>query len=198
MLAAALAWTSAPAQEPWTVPDDQHSEAAPFAFTPETVAKGAGIFAKNCQSCHGIPTKGNWANIKPVPGDPASEKFRKNTDGDMFYKISSGRGPMPQFRNILSEEDRWDVISYIRSFHPGYVQPDPEKARAAAKGGRSKIAMGYDSLKRVLHFDVTNTRENLASPAGNAQLFVFVKRYFGNLPIGEARTNALGLSLIHI
>ena len=56
---------------------------------------------------------------------------------------------MPQFKSILSEEQRWDVISYIRSFHPDYKQPNPELAIAAAKGGRSKIEIRFDSLTKT-------------------------------------------------
>ncbi len=41
----------------------------------------------------------------------------------MFYKITVGKSPMPSFKTILAEEDRWDVISYIRSFNKNYVQP---------------------------------------------------------------------------
>ena len=176
----------------WVVPADRKAEAAPFRFTEETREKGAALFAKTCQSCHGVPTKDNWIKLQPPPGDPASEKFRKDSDGDLFYKISTGRGTMPQFMNVLSEEDRWDVISYIRSFHPGYVQPSPELALAAAKGGRSIIVMKADSSHRMILFTVTNKKGNVVAPASNAGILVFVRRYFGMLQVGTTRTNASG------
>jgi hypothetical protein len=186
--------TTVSAQTPWVVPEENKEEVCPFKFTPETIKAGAEVFTKNCQSCHGIPTKANWANIQPVPGDPASEKFRAETDGSLFFKISNGRGPMPQFKNILSEEQRWDVISYIRSFHAGYIQPNPELAIAAAKGGRSKIEVKFDSVSKKITFFVTNTREKITSPAGHAGLQIFVKRYFGNQPVGSVKTNDRGFA----
>ena len=176
----------------WTVPDDQKGEMATFVFTPEVVQKGSVVFAKNCQSCHGIPGKANWAKITPEPGDPATDKFAKNTDGELFYKISNGRGAMPQFRNILGEEERWDVIAYMRSFHKGYVQPDPELARAAARGGKAAITMRYDTAGGKVIFEVVHTKDKVTSPAAHAGILVFVKRYFGNLQIGEVKTNDKG------
>lgn len=176
----------------WIVPDDQKGEMATFKFTEEVVDKGAAIFTKNCQSCHGIPTKANWAKIVPEPGDPATEKFSKNSDGELFYKISNGRGPMPQFKNILSEEERWTVIAYVRSFHKGYRQPDPELAKAKAKGGHSSITMKYDSVTGKLILQVINTKDKVTVPAARAGILVFVKRYFGLLQVGEVKTNDKG------
>lgn len=178
--------------EEWIVPDDKKTDAATFKFTGETVKKGSDLYSKNCQSCHGVPTMKNWANIQPVPGDMAEEKFRNDTDGELFFKISNGRGPMPQFKSILNEEERWSVIAYIRTFHPGYVQPDPERALAAAKGGKANIEARWDSSERKIIFHVLHTKDNITNPASKASLLIFVKRYFGNLPVGDARTNEKG------
>jgi mono/diheme cytochrome c family protein len=180
------------AQQPWIVPDDQKGELATFRFTDEVVAKGAAVFAKNCQSCHGQPGKANWAKLVPEPGDPASAKFQKDSDGELFYKISNGRGPMPQFRTILSEEERWQVIAYVRTFHQGYIQPDPETAKAKAKGGKATLSMKYDTVTGKLVFGVTHTKDKVTTQAANAKILVFVKRYFGTLQAGETKTNDKG------
>ena len=182
------------AQSAWIVPDDQKGELATFKFTDEVVKKGAEVYVKNCQSCHGNPGKGNWVKLQPEPGDPAAGKFVTDSDGELFYKISAGRGAMPQFKLILGEEDRWNVIAYIRTFHKGYVQPDPELAKAAAKGGRAAIAMHYDTASGKVIFDVKHTKDNITNPAANAGILVFVKRYFGNMQIGQTRTNDKGIA----
>lgn len=182
----------------WIVPEEKKSEVATFKFTDEVITKGLDLYNKNCQSCHGIPTKKNWANIQPVPGDMADEKFRKDTDGDLFFKITAGRGPMPQFKNILGEQDRWSIVAYIRTFHPGYVQPDPEKALAAAKGGKARIEARWDSVEHKITYHVLHTKDNVTNPASKATLLIFVKRYFGNLSIGETRTNDKGYAVFQI
>jgi mono/diheme cytochrome c family protein len=40
------------------------------------------------------------------------------TDGEIFYQISQGRKPMPAFKKRLSEEERWQLVLYVRSLAP--------------------------------------------------------------------------------
>lgn len=180
--------------EEWTVPAGQSDKTAPFKFTPEIVRKGADLFMKNCQSCHGIPTKANFARLDPSPGDPASEKFQKLTDGEMFFKITNGRGTMPQFKMILSEEDRWDLTGYIRSFHSGYVQPEPEPTTAANAGERASLTVIFDSTSNLVIISVFTMNNEVKTPVKGAEVLFFVKRYFGNLLLGDAiATNENGV-----
>jgi mono/diheme cytochrome c family protein len=36
------------------------------------------------------------------------------SDGELFWKISNGRGAMPPWKH-LPENDRWDIVNYIRT-----------------------------------------------------------------------------------
>src|ERR1700756_5711837 len=38
------------------------------------------------------------------------------TDGELFYKLSEGRRPMPSFKKRLSEDQRWRLVVLLRSF----------------------------------------------------------------------------------
>lgn len=38
------------------------------------------------------------------------------TDGEIFYKISKGNQPMPQWEKKLTENERWDLVNYIKTF----------------------------------------------------------------------------------
>jgi len=38
------------------------------------------------------------------------------SDGELYWQISKGRRPMPAFANKLSEQQRWQVVDYIRTF----------------------------------------------------------------------------------
>ena len=41
------------------------------------------------------------------------------TDGEIFWKISTGNRPMPSYKGQLSESDRWELVSFLRTFaHP--------------------------------------------------------------------------------
>lgn len=179
--------------EEWIVPEDQAAKTAPFLFTAESVQQGADLYAKNCQSCHGNPTKANFVKLDPSPGDPASEKFQKLTDGDMFYKITNGRGAMPQFKMILSEEERWDLISYIRSYHTGYIQPEPEIAGHTGSGEKASMTVIFDSATHLVTISVYTLKDEVKVPVKGAEVLLFAKRYFGNLPLGDATTNAEGI-----
>jgi mono/diheme cytochrome c family protein len=71
----------------------------------------------NCQSCHGSG-KGDGpaaaALPPPKPADWTSARVASETDGELFWKISNGRGAMPPWKH-LPENDRWDIINYIRT-----------------------------------------------------------------------------------
>ena len=41
------------------------------------------------------------------------------SDGEIFWKITNGRKPMPGFKNRLTDEQRWGLVNLIRVFaHP--------------------------------------------------------------------------------
>jgi hypothetical protein len=177
----------------WIVPEDKKEKVSPFKFTDETVLKGQAVFQRNCQSCHGEPGKGNFVNLTPPPGDPATGKFQTQVDGALFYKMTTGRSPMPQFKEILSEEERWQVISYFRSFNKNYVQPSIETGKTQAKIPKADLAVSYLPETKQIKVIVSDTAKK---PVPGAEITLSVKRYFGHLPIGEAiRTNKDGVAL---
>jgi mono/diheme cytochrome c family protein len=174
-----------PAQT-WEVPDNKKAEVSPFKFDASTQKEGSVLFKKNCIQCHGEPGQNNSAQLNPLPGDPASEKFSKQTDGALFYKITNGRGLMPKFGMVLKEEERWKIISYIRSFHQGYVQPEIPLIKT---GNRKAIEIQVTKLNETtLEVYAFSTNDNIAKPEKNVELVLQVKRYFGKLQLGEALT----------
>ena len=105
----AAAW----AQGEWKAPAEGKATKNPV--------KGVGNAKKtvetNCVPCHGPGGKGDGAAAAALPTKPAdwtSVKVQKETDGEIFWKISNGRGPMPPWKH-LSEKDRWEVVNYIRT-----------------------------------------------------------------------------------
>jgi mono/diheme cytochrome c family protein len=45
-----------------------------------------------------------------------AKRMSEATDGELFYKISEGKKPMPVFKNKLTEDQRWELVLLIRSF----------------------------------------------------------------------------------
>jgi mono/diheme cytochrome c family protein len=181
------------AQE-WVVPPEIGARLSPAAFSDSTRKAGAELYNTNCKSCHGDPGKNNVIKLVPPPPDPASLKMQVNTDGAMYYKISEGRTPMPSFKNILSATDHWRVISYIRSFNDKYVQ----KTEVKGVGGgvsveNAKIVITWIKETSQVQAAVTALKEKVIQPVAGAEVQLFAKRYFGNLPVDLPRnTDAQG------
>lgn len=176
------------------IPAEAKNKTAPFLFTPETVKSGEQIYQTNCKSCHGDPGKGNYAKLVPIPKDPATAEYQKNTDGDMFYILSNGRGLMPNFSNILNEEQRWQVISFIRSLNKEYKQPPVKLEGENVKTETARLALGFDATKNKIFATVTDSVSGVKKPLANVSIKLFVKRYFGNLAIATATTNEAGVA----
>lgn len=126
-----LVWTGVAvvsAQGPWVAPPD--------AKATKNTVKGVGSAKKaidtNCVSCHGPMGKGDGpaaaALPPPKPANWTADAVQKQTDGELFWKISNGRGAMPPWKH-LPDKERWDLVSYVRSLQGG----PPAKAPAPAK-----------------------------------------------------------------
>ena len=74
---------------------------------------------KQCASCHGTTGEGDGPAANDLERKPDSLKHpeaAKESDGELFWKLTEGKKPMPSFAKLLSEEDRWHVINYTRTF----------------------------------------------------------------------------------
>lgn len=43
------------------------------------------------------------------------ERMNQLSDGELSWKISKRRDPMPVFETETSARERWDVVSYVRT-----------------------------------------------------------------------------------
>lgn len=181
----------------WEVPEDKADHSSPFLFDEASAKEGAVLFKKYCQQCHGEPGRGNFAKITPEPGDVVSEKFRKQKDGELFFRISNGRGPMPRFSGILKENERWQVISFIRTFHEGYLQAiDSAVKKTDARGLFLTIRKGEGKLFVVNSYSLAGS-DTLILPGVDVALWA--KRYFGNLKLGEPKaTDKNGMAVFEV
>ncbi|MDY8134536.1 cytochrome c [Aquimarina sp. 2201CG5-10] len=81
--------------------------------------KGKKIFMKRCAVCHGESAKGDGAvgaRLNPKPADLTSDRVQNQVDGEIFWKITNGRGSMPNWGSILSDEERWNLVNFINTF----------------------------------------------------------------------------------
>ena len=97
--------------------------------TPESIKRGEQLFqSMNCWSCHGKDGRGHGpsaASLTDSKGYPiipfdftGGTRFKcGDTDRDMFRDLVTGLDgtPMPSFASAMSDDQRWDVVHYIRS-----------------------------------------------------------------------------------
>jgi mono/diheme cytochrome c family protein len=119
-IAIALALGAAPivgAQGVWEAPAAEKTRRNPVAAGPAAVAQGKQAAQLNCVACHGTGGKGDGAAapaLNPKPADWTSATVQAESDGELFWKISNGRGAMPPWKH-LPEPDRWAFVHYLRS-----------------------------------------------------------------------------------
>lgn len=90
-----------------------------------SVANGERLFAEHCTQCHGAGGKGDGVRAASLPKKPANltePHTALHTAGDMFWWLTHGipAGKMPGFAGSLSEEERWDLINFLRAFSAGF------------------------------------------------------------------------------
>jgi mono/diheme cytochrome c family protein len=105
------------AQGAWEAPAAEKTKKNPLPADAATVAQGRKVAEVNCVSCHGAKGKGDGAAavaLNPKPADWTSKKVQAEADGEIFWKLSTGRGAMPSWK-FLPENDRWALVRYIRS-----------------------------------------------------------------------------------
>jgi mono/diheme cytochrome c family protein len=104
----------------WVVPESAKKVKNPTdKADKENLAIGKSLYSKHCQSCHGKEGYGDGPKAKELEGevgDFSSEEFHSQSDGALFYKITTGRDDMPAFdKKIPDAEDRWLIVNYIRT-----------------------------------------------------------------------------------
>jgi len=104
----------------WKVPASARKLHNPFPATASTLKAGGEIYAKRCKDCHGVNGDGNGeraSKLSTMPSDfTDAREMNRQTDGELFWKITHGRRPMPAFQNKLTDQERWEVEDYIRTF----------------------------------------------------------------------------------
>lgn len=106
----------------WNVPPEVKTWNNPAPATPATLAAARQLYINNCQKCHGVkgdgrlpPGSNYFYSTKPTDFTN-SGIIDAMSDGEIFWKITHGRKPMPSFKNRLTDEQRWDLVNLIRQF----------------------------------------------------------------------------------
>ena len=132
LTAEGLTWAADKAVMRPRVPRDQIEAAGavtnPLPASEEMIAKGKALYEGKafCKVCHGPDGKGLGADIAPgslkgpLPRNFTDKKWQAaRTDGELFWILqngSKGTAMAPFIPLILTEEEAWQVLRYVRSF----------------------------------------------------------------------------------
>lgn len=105
--------------------------ANPLTATPENIRAGRIAFSHYCFTCHGLDGQNTGVPFAETVAPPIpslnSPQVQKYTDGQLKSVIANGIFPsgMPASKDILSEEEIWSIVVYLRHLPPKGSLGDP-------------------------------------------------------------------------
>jgi mono/diheme cytochrome c family protein len=102
----------------WVSPAPNAAKKNPVAPTQESIAAGQRIYSKTCALCHGKSGDADGPAVIELNIHPAKlsdPKLTTESDGALFWKITTGKKPMPAYGKRLSETERWHLVNYVRT-----------------------------------------------------------------------------------
>ena len=121
----AMRWTK------HTVTVRNKSERNPLQPTGENLAAGRDAFSHYCVACHGMDGQNTGVpfaeNMSPPVPSLNSSEVQSYTDGQLKWVIDNGIEPsgMPGSKGILSDEEIWSTVLFIRHLPPAGSLGDP-------------------------------------------------------------------------
>ena len=117
------------AEAPTAIPSEAAAKKNPVKPTPEGIAAAKKLFGYHCAMCHGKEGDGKGelaADMKlPLKDWRDPNTLAKMTDGELFYVVTNGRGKMTGGEgDRTSEEVRWNLVNYVRSFSKKDAAPE--------------------------------------------------------------------------
>lgn len=104
----------------------------PVPFTGESIDAARAVFETNCTMCHGINADGDSYVARQfeqyqekAPPSLRRAELADQQDGALFWTITNGVNRMPSFKSLLTAEERWSLVNYIRSIQES---PAPDAA----------------------------------------------------------------------
>ena len=104
-------------QSNWKAPQSADNLKNPYAGNTTATAAGKTLYKQFCVICHGDKGKGDGLagmNLKPRPANFTKEAIQAQTDGAIYWKITEGKAPMAAYKAVLTDQQRWQLVNYIR------------------------------------------------------------------------------------
>jgi mono/diheme cytochrome c family protein len=86
--------------------------------------EGKGLFETYCLVCHGERGRGDGPIADKIPHPPSytSDRVRQFPPGRIFHVITMGTKKMPSYAAQTSTDDRWKIVTYVKSLQQPSIQ----------------------------------------------------------------------------
>lgn len=107
-------------------------EKNPLPDNAETLTDGKEAFGHYCVACHGMDGQNTGVpfveHMSPPVPSLASPQVQRYTDGQLKRILDYGISPsgMPGSKGVLSDDELWSIVRYLRHLPPKGSQGDPE------------------------------------------------------------------------
>lgn len=103
--------------EHWIAPKEAVKRINPILADKESIERGKNFYQTNCAICHGKSAQGDGPGGSGLTPKPANltAMAGQHPDGNFAWKIATGRGAMPAWKSILTENQIWDIVNFIQS-----------------------------------------------------------------------------------
>jgi high-affinity iron transporter len=127
--------------------------------------RGAGLYARHCAACHGATGRGDGpqaAGMNPPPpalGDASVMGDVSPATMYRFVAVGVAGTPMAGWANVLSADERWDIVAYLGSLRAPAVTAPGEglfvqrcaSCHGPAGAGDGPLASALSKLPRELN-----------------------------------------------
>ena len=113
-----LSYARAQETDEWTAPASEATRKNPIRADDRSIRDGKRIYLKRCAACHGKNGNGDGPDAIDLGLHPAKfsgQMLHEESDGALYWKITTGKKPMPDYGSRLSGKERWDVINFLRT-----------------------------------------------------------------------------------
>lgn len=103
----------------WVAPESEAKRVNPLKPDAATLEEGRKLFVDRCVECHGKKGKGDGpgaADLDVRATDFTKATFQEQSDGTLFWKTTTGKKPMPGYGKKLTDEQRWQLVLFLRRF----------------------------------------------------------------------------------
>lgn len=103
----------------------------PLTYNPSSFDDGKEAFSHYCVACHGMDAQNTGVpfadRLSPPVPSLASKEVQAYTDGQLKWVIDNGISPsgMPGASGILSDEEQWSIIIFLRHLPPAGSLGEP-------------------------------------------------------------------------